>query len=97
MFSNLINTSIVVLNNYVNKEQITYKDEKCPDNTIFYKKTLFINLPENLIIFFKRFNNENRIINIPIDFPLELNMSDYLLIKNNNPNIYSLYGHLSLP
>ena len=81
------------LNHFATNEKINFKNEKCPTHTQFFKKTLFINLPEHLIIFFKRFNNKNSKINTKVNFPLELNMDKYLYIKNNNTNnIYSLYG-----
>jgi len=77
------------LNHFCKEEKIELQKKNYTKDTIFKKNIHFINLPQRLIIFFKRYNNKSKKINKLINFPLKLNMSKYSLDERN---IYNLYG-----
>jgi len=77
-----------LLDNFTESEKIIDTAEK-----IILKETCFWTLPNILIIYFKRFdNNSNKLSNM-IDFPLEnLDMSKYVKGFNRSSYIYDLYA-----
>ena len=63
------------------------------ENQKIIKKVLFWSLPDVLIIFLKRYNNNLEKINKLLDFPLDdLDMSKYVKGYNKDSYKYSLYG-----
>ena len=89
------NISIYNCLDHFTKEEVLedYQEEKHPENTVYKKKIRIIKSPENLIVFFKRFNSMNRKINSKISFPLEdFNLSKYIYGYDKNDSIYDLYA-----
>jgi len=79
---------------YVEGETIeNYKDEETNENVSIRKRILFWSFPTILVIDIKRFNNRLQKNQIHITFPLDdLDLSKYVVSKNNSNNKYELYG-----
>ena len=76
------------LNNFVKPELIINTEEKKIKKTVY-----FWSLPEILIIFLKRYNNNLEKIDSVIDFPIDnLDMSLYVKGYDSDDNKYSLYA-----
>jgi len=84
------------LNEFTKKDKLDtdYKCDKCKENNSSYLENKILSNSNTLIIQFLRFSqtmtgayNKN---NSSIDYPLNLNISDYILTKDNKN--YSLYG-----
>lgn len=70
-----------------------YYCDKCKQKNDAIKYTGFWNMPNRLIIHFKRFNNSLRKNDTQIDFPIEnLDMKKYINDPYTNDNLYDLYG-----
>jgi ubiquitin C-terminal hydrolase len=69
-------------------------DEKCRNKLNNVKMNKLMNLPNTLIIFFKRYNYYSSGVKLMdhIDFPFILNMSNYKLINRDSDETYKLYG-----
>jgi ubiquitin C-terminal hydrolase len=82
------------LDHFTKQEELEdYREEKHPEETKYKKKIRIIKSPEQLIIFFKRFNSMNRKIQKHITFPLEnLNLSKYIYGYDKNDSLYDLYA-----
>jgi hypothetical protein len=83
------------LSNYFTQSSIDdWKCDKC-NNSGCSKSLNLWSLPNYLIIQFKRFDNNGKKINNLIDFPIDdLDLTQYVLSKKNDPNnyIYNLYA-----
>jgi ubiquitin C-terminal hydrolase len=68
-------------------------NEKTKMKETVYKKIMFFNLPNILIIDLKRFTNMGRKNQIFVDFPLEnLDLSKFIIGYKQYSHIYDLYG-----
>ena len=75
--------------NFTGNEKIDIDDS----NINKFKKVTFWKLPKVLIIYFKKYNNNNMKINKHIEYPIEcLDLSKYVTGYNRDKYKYSLYG-----
>ncbi len=93
---NCYNTLYECLNDFIKEETIDnenmIKCDFCGHYNKSTKQTKIWKLPKILIIQFKRFNSNNGSkINKMIDYPINLNMDNYINNINNNNN-YTLYA-----
>tara|TARA_B100000424_G_scaffold184899_1_gene143386 strand:+ start:409 stop:1431 length:1023 start_codon:yes stop_codon:yes gene_type:complete len=82
---------------YVNKEYLegenAWYNEKTKKKENIYKSLSFWNLPDILIVDFKRFDNNNKKINTLVTTPLDnVNLSKYVIGYNKESYIYNLFG-----
>ena len=82
---------------YVNKEYLegdnSWYNEKTEKRENIYKSLSFWNLPDILIVDFKRFDNNNKKINTLVTTPLDnINLSNYVIGYNKENYIYNLFA-----
>jgi len=77
------------LSNFTKVEKLDTNKE----NTVRYKEVRFWNLPNVLVIYFKRWDFRGRKINTLVDFPIdELDMSKYIIGYGKDNYKYELYS-----
>lgn len=75
---------------YTSSSEIEYGQET--DSKQYHRTIKFWSTPKNLIIFFKRFDNDNNKINTIIDFPHKLDISEFCIGYDIDDSMYDLYA-----
>ena len=75
------------------KDDNAWFNEKTKNKENVYKSIMFWSLPKILIVDFKKFDNNNKKINITIDSPLtNVDFSKYIVGYDKNSYVYSLFA-----